>query len=102
MTALHTPTLKRHRTGLVAVDHARSAGGYTLFAPQTADGNVYLINLRGEQVHHWKLPQRPGRDAVILANGNLGYNGQAGQGNQGKNNLAITWSYLTTTWRNME
>ena len=75
MHALDRTTLRRHATGLIGIDAERSAGGYTLFAPQTADGNVYLINLRGEQVHHWKLPQRPGRDAVILANGNLGYNG---------------------------
>ena len=26
-------------------------------------------------MHRWQLPQRPGRDAVLLANGNLGYNG---------------------------
>ncbi|MGE8477765.1 MAG: aryl-sulfate sulfotransferase [Pseudomonas shirazensis] len=75
MPALDRTTLRRHATGLIGIDAERSAGGYTLFAPQTADGNVYLINLRGEQVHHWKLPQRPGRDAVILTNGNLGYNG---------------------------
>ena len=75
MSNLHSTTLKRHKTGLVGVDHSRSAGGYTLFAPQTADGNVLLIDLDGEIVHRWKLPQRPGRDAVILRNGNLGYNG---------------------------
>ena len=72
---MHSTTLKRQKTGLIGVDHSRSAGGYTLFAPQTADGNVFLIDLDGEVVHRWKLPQRPGRDAVILANGNLGYNG---------------------------
>ena len=75
MSKLHSTTLKRQKTGLIGVDHSRSAGGYTLFAPQTADGNVLLIDLDGEIVHRWKLPQRPGRDAVILRNGNLGYNG---------------------------
>ena len=49
--------------------------GYTLYAGQTFDGRVDLINLYGDIVHSWILPIRPGRDAVILSNGNLGYNG---------------------------
>lgn len=69
-------TLRRRGTGLIAVDLTQSAGGYTLFAPQTDAGNVYLIDIEGGTVvHSWKLPYRPGRDAVILPNGNLGYNG---------------------------
>ncbi|TRX74577.1 aryl-sulfate sulfotransferase [Pseudomonas mangiferae] len=72
---LDPTTLRRRATGLIAADPARSAGGYTLFAPQTAGGNVYLIDLAGETVHRWTLPHRPGRDAVLLGNGNLGYNG---------------------------
>lgn len=68
-------TIARRRVGLTLNHAAESAGGYTLFAPQTANGNVYLINLEGEVVHQWQLPVRPGRDAVILPNGNLGYNG---------------------------
>ena len=68
-------TARRRGVGLIAVDEARSAGGYTLFAPLTAGGNVYLIDIHGDEVHRWKMPFRPGRDAVILPNGNLGYNG---------------------------
>lgn len=75
MPALDRTTLRRYKTGLIAVDPERSAGGYTLFAPQTANGQVFLVDLHGELVHRWQLPQRPGRDAVILKNGNLGYNG---------------------------
>ncbi|MCW3481263.1 aryl-sulfate sulfotransferase [Neisseriaceae bacterium JH1-16] len=75
MSTLDPITLRRHGTGLIAADPARSAGGYTLFAPQTAGGRVYLIDADGRDVHQWQLPHRPGRDAVLLPNGNLGYNG---------------------------
>src|SRR5271169_6568466 len=68
-------TARRRRVGLIAWDVERSAGGYTLFAPLAGDGNVYLIDIEGNEVHRWKMPVRPGRDAVILPNGNLGYNG---------------------------
>ena len=34
-----------------------------------------LIDDGGELVHEWNMPVRPGRDAVILPNDNLGYNG---------------------------
>lgn len=75
MSHVDQVTLRRRGTGLIAVDLTQSAGGYTLFAPQTDAGNVYLIDIEGTVVHSWKLPYRPGRDAVILPNGNLGYNG---------------------------
>jgi hypothetical protein len=68
-------TGRRHATGLLAHDPERSAGGFTLVAPQTDGGNVYLIAMDGSVAHRWTMPQRPGRHAVILPNGNLGYNG---------------------------
>jgi hypothetical protein len=68
-------TQRRRGTGLIALDEALSFGGYTLIAPQTAGGRVYLIDIHGAVVHQWQLPVRPGRHAVILPNGNLGYNG---------------------------
>ena len=68
-------TGRRRGVGLIAVDHQRSAGGYTLFTPQTDNGNVYLIDIDGAIAHRWKMPNRPGRHAVLLRNGNLGYNG---------------------------
>jgi hypothetical protein len=68
-------TQRRRGAGLIALDPALSAGGYTLIAPQTAGGRVFLIDIRGEVVHQWQMPVRPGRHAVILQNGNLGYNG---------------------------
>ena len=68
-------TQRRRGVGLIAHDPALSAGGYTLIAPQTADGHVYLVDIEGRVAHEWKLPVRAGRHAVILPNGNLGYNG---------------------------
>ena len=68
-------TLRRRGAGLIAYDPARAGDGYTLIAPQTDSGNVYLIDMEGEAVHRWKMPCRPGRHAVLLQNGNLGYNG---------------------------
>lgn len=69
-------TVRRRGAGLVAHDADRSAGGVTLIAPQTDGGNVYLIDMAGTVVHRWTMPCRPGRHAVLLPNGNLGYNGQ--------------------------
>ena len=48
------------RCGTIEVDEQRSAGGYTLYAGQTFDGRVDLINLYGDIVHAWALPRRPG------------------------------------------
>jgi hypothetical protein len=67
-------TERRKTTGLIAHDPSRSAGGYTLFAPLT--GSIaYLIDENGAVKHTWHQNTRPGRHAVLLPNGNLGYNG---------------------------
>ena len=68
-------TVERRKTGLIYWDMDWSSGCYTLYAPQTGDGLVKLIDISGDVVWEWKLPTRPGRDAVLLENGNLGYNG---------------------------
>ncbi len=75
MTDLDQVTLRRRGAGLIGYDPANSAGGYTLIAPQTDGGRVTLIDMEGAPVHVWQMPQRPGRHAVLLPNGNLGYNG---------------------------
>lgn len=68
-------TQRRRGVGLMAHDPVRSFGGYTLIAPQTGGGRVVLVAADGTVAHEWQLPVRPGRHAVILPNGNLGYNG---------------------------
>lgn len=74
-TGIDPVTNRRRGSGLIGLDRKRSAGGYTLFAPQTDNGNVYLVDIAGAVAHQWKMPNRPGRHAVLLPNGNLGYNG---------------------------
>ncbi|XDF35098.1 aryl-sulfate sulfotransferase [Paracidovorax avenae] len=74
-TTVDQITQRRRGVGLIAHDPHLSAGGYTLIAPQTAGGRVYLIDIGGAVIHEWQMPVRPGRHAVILPNGNLGYNG---------------------------
>ena len=68
-------TLRRRSLGLIGLDRSLTAGGYTLYARQTAGGRVDLVDIDGHRVHEWHMPVRPGRDAVLLPNGNLGYNG---------------------------
>ena len=67
-------TIKRRKLGLTHLTGG-SIGGFTLYAPQTGNGRVVLIDMYGNIEHEWQMPVRPGRDAVILPNGNLGYNG---------------------------
>lgn len=74
-TTVDQVTQRRRGVGLIAHDPALSCGGYTLIAPQTGGGKVYLVDMQGEVAHQWQLPVRAGRHAVILPNGNLGYNG---------------------------
>ncbi len=74
-TEVDQVTRRRAGVGLRGHDAANSAGGFTLYAPQTAGGLVELVAINGTVAHEWHLPVRPGRDAVLLKNGNLGYNG---------------------------
>ena len=39
-------------------------------------GDVYLLNLNGEEVHHWRMPDPPGLYGYLLPNGNLFYSGK--------------------------
>lgn len=75
MSNVDQTTMRRSRMGNFHHDPILASNLFTLFAPLTDNGNVYLINKRGSVVHQWKLSMRPGRHAVILSNGNLGYNG---------------------------
>ncbi|KAI8092626.1 PQQ repeat-containing protein [Halteromyces radiatus] len=75
MTIVEQNSLKRRNIGLTAVDQDKVQPGYTLFAPLSSNGEVYLINNHGETVREWHLPYRPGRHARILSNGNLAFNG---------------------------
>jgi outer membrane protein assembly factor BamB len=39
-------------------------------------GDVYILNLNGEEVHHWRMPDPPGLYGYLLPNGNLFYSGK--------------------------
>jgi len=76
MTTVDQQRVRRTRTGLIAHDPARAFHGYTLFAPMFGDGTVYLVDMRGEVVHTWNLPYRPGAYGYLLDNGHLFYSGK--------------------------
>jgi len=68
-------TIRRRKLGLIDRKKDKMSMGYTLYATQTGKGIVDIIDRDGNKVHAWNMPVRPGRDAVLLPNGNLGYNG---------------------------
>ena len=81
MTAIDPQTRQRlMRTGLTALDENLACPGYVLFAPMTGAGDVYLVDLHGTEVHHWKLAYPPGLWGYLLPNGNLFYAGQVRDG----------------------
>jgi len=67
---------KRAGVGLRACDHDRACPGFTLFAPQSGDGKVYLIDLDGGVVHSWQMPYPPGNSGYLTERGTLFYNGK--------------------------
>ena len=72
-------TWRRRGVGLTGHDPDLSFGGVTLYATQTLP-LVKLIDEQGRELHRWEPPVRPGRHAVLLENGNLGYNGSCPDG----------------------
>ena len=66
-------TIRRRGTGLRRSDPTKACPGYTLFAPLTGAGEVYLVDLAGNVVHAWKLPYPPGLHGYLLPNGHLFY-----------------------------
>ncbi len=74
LTQDSTFTLGRRLAGLIYADKAKSFGGYTLLRRKPPKGG-FTVDEQGEVAHQWQLPVRAGRDAVLLPNGNLGYNG---------------------------
>ena len=51
-------------------DPSRAFDGYTLFAPMSSN-DAWLINMKGEIVHHWSTPFPPAQHGRLLPNGNL-------------------------------
>jgi hypothetical protein len=64
------------RTSLQGVTYhnrTKTYGGYTLFAPVCGPGDVWLIDMEGRFVHHWRMPYSPGAHGIFLPSGNLLY-----------------------------
>jgi len=62
--------IKRRTDESVTIhDPSKAYGGYTLFAPH-ASTDVWLIDMNGQIVHHWKMPTPLGSDVRLLPNGN--------------------------------
>lgn len=77
MTIIDQQTRRRiGREGLTAYDKDKACPGYVLYSPAGGAGDVYLIDLQGTEVHHWKLPYAPGSYGYLLPNGNLFYAGK--------------------------
>jgi hypothetical protein len=68
--------LKRFGIGLRACDRERAFPGYTLFAPQSGGGKVYLIDLDGNLAHTWQMPYPPGNYGYLTDRGTYFYNGK--------------------------
>src|SRR5262245_53603401 len=61
MAMIEQNTCKRRGIGLRAYNPERAYPGFTLFAPHFEQNKiVYLIDLRGEVVHTWRMPYPPG------------------------------------------
>lgn len=67
--------IRRRGVGLRGLDTARACPGLTLFAP-LGGTDVFLIDLRGDIVHSWRTPYRPGLYGYLTDRGTLLYNGQ--------------------------
>ncbi|MCH7802123.1 MAG: aryl-sulfate sulfotransferase [Chloroflexi bacterium] len=64
------------KTGLTALDEVLACPGYTLYTPMYGPGEVYLLDLQGNEVHQWSLEYPPGLYGYLLPNGNLFYGGK--------------------------
>jgi hypothetical protein len=76
MPSVEQNKVKRSAIGLRACDRDRAFAGFTLFAPLSGNGKVYLIDLDGEVVHTWQMPYPPGNYGYLTERGTYFYNGK--------------------------
>ena len=67
---------KRAGSGLRACDHDRAWPGFTLLAPQSGGGKIYLIDIEGKIIHTWQMPYPPGNYGYLTERGTVFYNGK--------------------------
>lgn len=68
--------VKRSGIGVRACNAERACPGFTLFAPQSGGGKIYLIDIDGKVVHTWQMPYPPGNYGYLTERGTLFYNGK--------------------------
>ena len=61
---------RQYQTGITVYDKSRATPGYSLFTP-LGQFKTYIINMQGEVMHTWDLPNNVGNYAYLLPNGNL-------------------------------
>ena len=76
MPSVEQVKAKRAGVGLRAWDRERACPGFTLFAPQSCAGQIFLVDLEGNVVHTWQMPYAPGNYGYLTERGTLFYNGQ--------------------------
>lgn len=76
MSLVEQNKIKRSGIGPRACDRDRAFAGFTLFAPLSGNGTVYLIDLDGEVVHTWQMPYPPGNYGYLTESGTVFYNGK--------------------------
>ena len=79
MPSVEQNKVKRSGIGLRACDRDRAFDGFTLFAPLSGNGKVYLIDLEGEVVHTWQMPYPPGNYGYLTERGTYFYNGKTSE-----------------------
>jgi len=76
LTTIDPNTIRRRGVGFRGYDPQRVSQGFTLFAPMTGPGIVYLMDIQGKVAHTWKMPYPPGLYGYLTDKGTLFYNGQ--------------------------
>lgn len=67
---------RRAGLGLRGHDEEQAYQGFTLFAPNTGPGDVFLIDMEGSIAHQWRMPYQPGLYGYLTGDGTLFYNGK--------------------------
>jgi len=75
-TKIDPNTISRRGVGFRGYDPQRASPGFTLFAPMSGSGTVYLIDIQGNVTHTWTMPHPPGLYGYLTDKGTLFYNGQ--------------------------
>ena len=87
---------QRTEQSVTIYDPSKAYNGYTLFAPH-ASTDIWLIDMKGRAVHHWKMPTFLGSDVRLLPNGNqirvhkTGEEPTAFLGTGGKELVEVDW-----------